>query len=331
MARIIFYSDMPEREEGNTGGNVEEHEAESMGSAPESKNDKANAPDAISHTPAALRLTEQDAETKEPTQGASYPPKRSQHVVRRCKAIVSGMLLKIEKGIAFLDRHNGVVTALATLAIACFTYNYTSYAQRQWITMHAQLGEMHSSSAQTDRLIAAATIQSEAAKLSAETAQQALKISERSIELAQESLRLDQRAWVVVKEMLCSNLTEGQPVTAKITITNTGKTPANAIMTASIALLQSMQEPMPIYPMKRPPSNSLVTPGGTFAIFVTTDQPLTTDRMRLLQSEDLTIYIWGNIMFEDGFGKYETLFCGLYSPDEHNIVFCPTNNIIKTK
>lgn len=57
--------------------------------------------------------------------------------------------------IRWLDAHNGLLTALASLAIAALTYFVAVYASGQLKVMSNQLDEMRATSKQTDGLIAA--------------------------------------------------------------------------------------------------------------------------------------------------------------------------------
>jgi hypothetical protein len=148
MARIIFYSDMPGGEGGNAGRNIEEQKAKGVGGAPNSEDNKPNATDDVDNKLHTSPSVEEESETKQPTKGAPKPPKRTQQILRVFNTAVRQTPLKIQNAIVFIDLHNGVATALATIAIAILTAFYVGYAKNQWMVMHAQLEEIRSSSAQ---------------------------------------------------------------------------------------------------------------------------------------------------------------------------------------
>ncbi len=229
---------MPGGEEWNAGRNIEEHETKGMSGSPNSEDNKPNAAEDVHNKPHTLPSVEEESEAKKPAQCTSNPPQRTQQILGSFNTIIRQTLLKIQNAIVFIDRHNGVVTALATIAIAILTAFYVGYAKNQWMVMHAQLEEIRSSSTQTDKLIAASTVQSEASKISAETARQTLIAS--------------QRAWLGPNDAKL----DGTPVVGKklnvfISFHNTGKEPArNVALMVDKNAVTPMEEPAGIFHWK---------------------------------------------------------------------------------
>lgn len=184
-----------------------------MSGAPKPEDDQSNPTRDVRTAPHTPPSAEAASEAKQPTQGAPNPPERTQQVVGLCDTAIRKTLLKIKNSIAFIDRHNAFITAVATIAIAILTGYYVTYAKRQWIAMHDQLEEMRSSSLQTDKMIAVAAAQAEASKISAEVAQQTLIAS--------------QRAWVgPVNAKVDGAVEADKPVNVVISVRNTGREPA---------------------------------------------------------------------------------------------------------
>jgi hypothetical protein len=213
MTRIIFYSDMLGREEGDARRNVEEHQSKGMGSAPEPEQNKSHPDEVILDTLHGSSFVNAESQAQQPAQSADNPPRHTQYIVGLCKTAIGKTLFKIHNAIVFIDHHNGVVTAFATITIAILTGFYVGYAKNQWMVMNAQLQEIRSSSAQTDKMITIATAQSEAAKISAATAQQ--------------TLIANQRAWVGPSYAKADGIPMvGKKFDISIMYHNTGREPA---------------------------------------------------------------------------------------------------------
>jgi hypothetical protein len=80
------------------------------------------------------------------------------------------LIRPIGGAVSWLDGHNGLVTALATVAVAVLTYFVAVYASGQLRIFGAQLNEMQSTGRQTDSLIEANQKLAEAAVRQAEAA-----------------------------------------------------------------------------------------------------------------------------------------------------------------
>ena len=213
---------------------------------------------------------------------------------------------------------------ISNFFLVLFTFGLIVTSYWQWTTLDATLEENR-------RMVEIGRMQAKAAQDATFVAQQALKTSEKSIELTQQALWLDQRAWVMVKTITSNIPSEGFPISATITVTNTGRTPANNTeVLADIKLLKSL--PVPISPPsdKLPPSKGVITPGNHFDANVKTDSPLEGHHIQSLKDEQLTVFVWGKIVYSDIFEqKHETLFCGLYRMAQKAFVFCPNNNSAK--
>jgi hypothetical protein len=81
-----------------------------------------------------------------PTPGADYqeehPRKTDQHSGYRMRVIVAMrrfIARRFMVVVSFLDKYNGAVTALATVAIVMLTFVYVTYSKKQWETMQDTL------------------------------------------------------------------------------------------------------------------------------------------------------------------------------------------------
>lgn len=91
-----------------------------------------NASTSLSETPTATRRTPDDKAKKK----------------REFGAYIMWTLAGIRRGITslfrVLDKHDGSITALATVAIVGLTFVYVRYSKKQWETMNGQLTQMQS-------------------------------------------------------------------------------------------------------------------------------------------------------------------------------------------
>jgi hypothetical protein len=108
--------------------------------------------------------TEQQSKAPKPTHKAKNYKEASKQFALRY------VLHPLGKGVEWLDGHNGLVTALSTVAIAVLTYFVAVYANGQLGIFRSQLEEMRSTGKQTDDLIAVTKQSADAAKLAANAA-----------------------------------------------------------------------------------------------------------------------------------------------------------------
>lgn len=92
-------------------------------------------------SPLASASTRQVEAPAKPKQKADYRAKARKygHYVLRFLVAIRRFLATI---VGFLDKYDGAITALATVAIVVLTFNYVRYSKRQWEAMDGQLEVM---------------------------------------------------------------------------------------------------------------------------------------------------------------------------------------------
>ena len=122
--------------------------------------------------------------------------------------------------IQWLDSHNGLLTALATIAIAALTYFVAVYANGQLKVLSDQLTEMRGTGLQTDKIIETNNKLAEAAVKQADASIEAAKT-------ARESMIANQRAWIGPRNARSDNVPEvGKELSIFLDYQNTGREPA---------------------------------------------------------------------------------------------------------
>jgi heme/copper-type cytochrome/quinol oxidase subunit 4 len=125
----------------------------------------------------------------------------------------------------FLDKHNGAVSAISTIAIMLLTIAYVRYSRHQWQVMDGQLGQMRQQLPELHKSAQAAIYSAKAAKTNADT------------------LINSERPWVIPKirkrvtwsdSLSMEKETLGKPIKKRyvyftFSVTNYGRTPAEII------------------------------------------------------------------------------------------------------
>ena len=255
----------------------------------------------------------------------------------------------------------------ATRVIALVTALYMCFAALQWWTMRNQLAEMHGTGVQTDKLIAAANAISGHQKQMVDDNKTNLAQNEAAIEKAlkenrdelakllgenhkaleanrvqgQSSLdasinasRLDQRAWIGVKATSVTAV-EGQPFSAKVEVTNTGKTPAldahgftNAEeLVVGVGKLTSEATWANNVEAGVTWSRATIYPGGTIFGSVKDSGVLTHDGLALVTKGTHRIYVRVVYGYDDIFGRpHKIRYCGVLSKDLTTLEQCDSGN-----
>jgi hypothetical protein len=169
--------------------------------------------------------------------------------------------------------------------------------------------------------------------------QTAVGLAEQNIKATQEQFRRDQRAWVGDIDNTPPPFTDGirkvfikegeglPPIS--IIIMNSGKTPARKIKGKQIRNFFPANRPFT--PDDVPPprqSISVLQPGATARItYQPKDKPLDQEIINLLRNGDLIYYIYGEITYEDVFGKaHKTTYCKFIDKDLSSLINCNTYN-----
>jgi hypothetical protein len=119
----------------------------------------------------------------------------------------------------FLDRMGGVLTALATVAIAAFTLTLKRATDRLWDAGERQIQFAGESSA----------TQSHDMQASIKAAAESAKAANRSAEVAENALIATDRAWISIKAKIIGPLTFKDgfvAINVRFDMTNVGKSPA---------------------------------------------------------------------------------------------------------
>jgi hypothetical protein len=292
------------------------------------------------------RTTEDNQETKAP-----QPTQKTNHYTDRAKNIALKYVFNpIGMGVAWLDGHNGLVTALSTVAIAVLTYFVAVYANGQLDVFRSQLEEMHSSGAQTDALIEIYKKQAGAAAVQAQAAKDTAII-------ARENLIAGQRAWVAPIQFSFVDLNNTQqPLRVRMTYQNVGREPARNVR--NFLYSGYIRNPLPPTPKDwghnltwfsmaainpqamcrkvTPDINSVVYPSATVAFTLEigdppegADVPLLFDEVKNKKS---IYFVAGCLSYETVKERKNSAFCAMLIPIEGKEISqwqfgaCPVGN-----
>lgn len=201
--------------------------------------------------------------------------------------------------VAWVDGHNGFVTALSTVAIAVLTFFLAVYANGQLRVFSEQLAEMKSSGGQTDTLI--------------ETNKKLAEAAVKSAEVAEKTLKITQRAYFYISASV-KDFEKGHIPKGVISIKNVGITPAYKVVLKTAVGLATYPFPddyalsMPDIPIAASvvAKDESLSEGPPLAWAPTDDQ---FDAVNL--SKNYRIIVWATVDFNDAFG----------CPIERNVCF----------
>jgi hypothetical protein len=220
-----------------------------------------------------------------------------------------------------------IILAISTIAIVVVTTIYTRYAGKQVESMNKTVEEMAS--------------QSEAMQDVVDANEEAVGLAERNINATQGQSRLDQRAWVGVIDMIPPSfkdgdiavyIKEGEKNTGfGVNIGNSGKTPARKVKNKQkITTYPANAKFIPFYPPfnERERSVSVIQPGmKSILYFPSFDNPLTKEPINSLRDGENILYLYGEITYEDVFGKkHRTTFCSYLDKTLSRTFQCQTYN-----
>jgi hypothetical protein len=186
----------------------------------------------------------------------------------------------------------------------------------------------------TTTLADAAKIQTDAAKLSADAAQAATNIAKKTFDQNIDTFRLDQRAWVGIKSSKMIGLVINRPVRAELYLTNSGKTVARNVSTRITIRSDFKPFNLKTFRAERPPpkgiaSRFVIFPDSEFALPLYHSSLLTQERLMLIKTGIITVYLFGEITYNDIFDKTKlrvTEYCSVYDPGTNDFAFCPEGN-----
>lgn len=171
------------------------------------------------------------------------------------------------------------------------------------------------------------------AQKSANAAVEANKLAEGNALAARDTARQDQRAWLGVKAMRLSPLKVGEPVSAEIAVSNTGRSIARkATMKATMIFSRTpvnipqfaVSKERPILPSQAP---VVFFPGFEFSLSAASKEIVANeDQLKSILASQ-SIYYFGEINYLDVFDRpHVTLFCGIYAPTKKAFDACPWYN-----
>jgi hypothetical protein len=241
---------------------------------------------------------------------------------------------------------------VCTILIMIATVGYAMIAAFQLKAMSGQLDQLRGSSTQTDKLISlyqqqlaqvtrqagnterlaiAAGDQAVAAKTSADTAQSSLRATI-------DNFHQEQRAWVGVSTLGIpgGTLAEGNTVSAIVTISNLGRTPAQRCYMETGVNLLTPDRPLVIdFPLANGLRHNWFTvppgdhPNATTEKLKDTNggiAVLDEAEIAKLKSGDHLFYVFGRIFYKDVFNaEHHTFFCGVMNSDLTTFHNCLNN------
>ncbi|MGD0073995.1 MAG: hypothetical protein ABSD31_06590 [Candidatus Binataceae bacterium] len=201
---------------------------------------------------------------------------------------------------------------------------YAFFAWMQWNILSEQSAALRQNLADTRIAADAARQSADAARQSADAARQIAEAAEQSSRAERAVLIASARPYVTTdKVSLTSHLAAGAKVTGLIKFTNAGKSPAlNFHAGGRFKVRDSL--PGKLVASGQPPSLTDVLPGTSRVIETTSDDPITEDEMAALRSGEKSLYGYGIVVYEDGFGnQIAQSLCQVYNWKEKAFGDCP--------
>lgn len=211
-----------------------------------------------------------------------------------------------------------VFTDLATIILAIATSALAMIALWQWTALNSSDVAIHES---------------------AKAATDAAKAAKDSVRLTRNAMKLDQRAWIGVSlvDPIPSIPVAGKTFAAKITITNSGRTPArNIVSVGTLDPLTPPELPDFTYTGREKLNMGTIAPGGGGTIPFTPLHDNTTKADYILAPEFInklidrtaTVYVSGRIDYSDIFGvPHWTTYCAfLIVPFNGQFGRCESHN-----
>lgn len=160
-------------------------------------------------------------------------------------------------------------------------------------------------------------------KLGSQLTKESLVQNQKAFDATAAASRLDQRAWIGVREMALATPEVGKPLSARISVFNSGTTfakeqsslaylVASEITFATGEELRRHAESTSTFPGKG--SIGVTPPSGDFVLILNHPHPLTKEDLELISSGKWKIHVIGEIKYQDIFREtHSTKFCSIYS------------------
>jgi hypothetical protein len=137
------------------------------------------------------------------------------------------------------------------------------------------------------------------------------------------------RAWITVKGAEIVEIKENKPITAKVVLINSGKSPAlDTTIHSNINIYYNpIPDPLPYGNSKGPVAHSVLGPDNTFGSFITKKEDLSSQELQGILDNKAAIYIYGVIEYQDIFNfKRQTKYCMVSRRGSLSLVACENHN-----
>jgi len=151
------------------------------------------------------------------------------------------------------------------------------------------------------------------------------RATDKSSEIAEKSMRIANRAYLSIKDINPQKIKNFSNVKIKITITNTGQTPAYNITSMTvISIIKTLPDTLPT-PPKIFKSSNLLGKNGTFNI--TLEKTFNENQIKRIKNQEFFLNIVGTIEYRDIFKKEQFFEFNLfYSIGADAFTYCPKHN-----
>jgi len=203
------------------------------------------------------------------------------------------------------------------LCVLAAVGTYAYFAWVQWNVLSEQAKAFQQNLSDTRLAADAARQSADAAKQSADAAEEASR-AERT------ALIGSVRPYIVTdKVWLTARLGAGAKAIGLVKFTNTGKLPAlNFHAGGRFKVRDSL--PGKLVASGQAPSLLEIMPGGSTMIAASSDAPITDDEMEAVRGGDKSLYGYGILVYEDGFGnQIAQPFCQVYNWKDRAFGECP--------
>lgn len=195
------------------------------------------------------------------------------------------------------------------------TYGY--FAWVQWNILSEQAKAFQQNLSDTRLAAEAARQSADAAKQSADAAEQASRAEKAALIASARPYIITDKVW------LTGRLAPGAKAIGLVKFTNTGKLPAlNFHAGGKFKVRDSL--PGKLVASGQPPSLLDIVPGGSRMIETSSDEAITEDEMEAVRSGEKSLYGYGILVYEDGFGnQIAQPFCQVYNLRDRTFGECP--------
>lgn len=203
------------------------------------------------------------------------------------------------------------------LCIVAAVGTYAYFAWAQWKVLSEQAKAFQQNLSDTRLAADAARQSADAAKQSADAAEQASRAEKTALIASARPYLITDKVW------LTARLVVGAKAIGLVKFTNTGKLPAlNFHAGGRFKVRDSL--PGKLVASGQPPSLLDIVPGGSRMIETSSDAAITEDEMEAVRSGEKSLYGYGIVVYEDGFGnQIAEPFCQVYNWKDKAFGECP--------